>query len=92
MDRTHLRFFTRRSCIKMLADGGFPLGSQTVLLRGINDRPEIVKKLCQELLKVRVRPYYLHQMDVAEGLEIVRLARARYDGRVRNPFDEIERR
>lgn len=51
----------------MLADAGIPLGSQTVLLRGINDKPVIMKKLMQELLKIRVRPYYLYQCDLAIG-------------------------
>jgi len=52
----------------MLADGGVPLGSQTVLLKGINDDPEVMKKLMHELLKVRVRPYYIYQCDPAQGI------------------------
>ncbi|MBI5827623.1 MAG: KamA family radical SAM protein [Deltaproteobacteria bacterium] len=55
-----------RSCA-MLADAGIPLGSQTVLLRGVNDRPVVMKKLMHELLKIRVRPYYLYQCDMAMG-------------------------
>ncbi|MEK7773414.1 MAG: KamA family radical SAM protein [Deltaproteobacteria bacterium] len=55
-----------RSCA-MLADAGIPLGSQTVLLRGVNDKPAVVKKLMHELLKIRVRPYYLYQCDMAMG-------------------------
>mgnify|MGYP001587061708 CR=1 FL=1 len=51
----------------MLADAGIPLGSQTVLLRGVNDRPATMKKLMHELLKIRVRPYYLYQCDMAMG-------------------------
>ncbi|MBI5885074.1 MAG: KamA family radical SAM protein [Deltaproteobacteria bacterium] len=51
----------------MLADAGIPLGSQTVLLRGINDRPTVMKKLMHELLKIRVRPYYIYQCDMAMG-------------------------
>jgi lysine 2,3-aminomutase len=58
----------RRAC-NDLADGGIPLGSQTVLLKGINDKPQIMKKLVQELLKVRVRPYYIYQCDLATGTE-----------------------
>ncbi|MBI5598382.1 MAG: KamA family radical SAM protein [Deltaproteobacteria bacterium] len=50
-----------------LADAGVPLGSQTVLLKGINDRPSTMKKLLQKLLKIRVRPYYLYQCDLAVG-------------------------
>jgi lysine 2,3-aminomutase len=57
-----------RACIE-LADGGIPLGSQTVLLKGINDKPYIMKKLVQELLKIRVRPYYIYQCDLAMGTE-----------------------
>lgn len=51
----------------MLADAGIPLGSQTVLLKGVNDRPAVMKKLVHELLKIRVRPYYLYQCDMAMG-------------------------
>lgn len=66
---THPREITpevKRAC-DALADGGIPLGSQTVLLRGINDKPHIMKKLFHELLKIRVRPYYLYQCDPAMG-------------------------
>jgi lysine 2,3-aminomutase len=52
-----------------LADAGIPLGSQTVLLKGINDKPYIMKKLVHELLKIRVRPYYIYQCDLAMGTE-----------------------
>lgn len=58
----------RRSC-GMLAEAGIPLGSQTVLLRGINDKPHIMKRLMHELLKIRVRPYYIYQCDLAMGTE-----------------------
>jgi len=51
----------------MLADCGVPLGSQTVLMKGINDRPAIMKKLFHELLKIRVRPYYIYQCDPVKG-------------------------
>ncbi len=51
----------------MLADAGVPLGSQTVLMKGINDRPAIMKKLFHELLKTRVRPYYIYQCDPVKG-------------------------
>lgn len=51
----------------LLADAGIPLGSQTVLLKGINDRPSVMKKLMQELLRIRVRPYYIYQCDMAMG-------------------------
>jgi lysine 2,3-aminomutase len=68
---THPKEITRevrRSC-GMLADAGIPLGSQTVLLRGINDRPAVMKRLMHELLKTRVRPYYIYQCDLAMGTE-----------------------
>jgi lysine 2,3-aminomutase len=58
----------KRAC-NDLADGGIPLGSQTVLLKGINDKPYIMKKLVHELLKIRVRPYYIYQCDLATGTE-----------------------
>ncbi len=58
----------RKAC-SMLADAGVPLGNQSVLLKGINDCPYIMKKLVQELVKNRVRPYYLYQCDLSEGIE-----------------------
>ena len=58
----------RRACA-MLAEAGIPLGSQTVLLRGINDRAVVMKRLMHELLKIRVRPYYIYQCDLAMGTE-----------------------
>jgi lysine 2,3-aminomutase len=57
---------TNRAC-NMLADAGIPLGSQTVLLKGVNDMEGVYKKLAHELLKVRVRPYYLYQCDPIPG-------------------------
>ena len=53
----------------MLADTGIPLGSQTVLLKGVNDDSETMRKLMQKLLKVRVKPYYLFQTDMALGTD-----------------------
>jgi lysine 2,3-aminomutase len=74
-----------------LADAGIPLGSQTVLLRGINDDPAVLKKLFHGLLKIRVRPYYLYQADpvvgtahlrtsIAKGLEIMGQLRGHTSG------------
>lgn len=57
-----------RAC-KMLADAGIPLGNQSVLLKNINDCPYIMKNLVQGLVKNRVRPYYLYQCDLSEGIE-----------------------
>jgi lysine 2,3-aminomutase len=51
----------------MLADAGVPLGAQTVLLKGVNDDPEIMKRLVQQLLLARVKPYYLYQADLTKG-------------------------
>jgi lysine 2,3-aminomutase len=46
-----------------LADAGIPLGNQTVLLKGVNDSPEVMTRLMQKLLTIRVKPYYIHQLD-----------------------------
>ena len=56
----------KQACEK-LVDTGIPLGSQTVLLKGINEKPEIMKQLMHKLLKIRVRPYYIYQCDLAQG-------------------------
>lgn len=50
-----------------LADAGIPTFSQTVLLKGVNDDPEVMKELVHKLLKIRVRPYYLYQCDPVQG-------------------------
>jgi lysine 2,3-aminomutase len=79
-----------KACAR-LADAGIPLGNQTVLLRGVNDDPAVMKRLMQKLLAIRVRPYYLYQADMAqgtdhfrtsvtEGLEIVRALRGHTSG------------
>jgi lysine 2,3-aminomutase len=51
----------------LLADGGIPLGCQTVLLKGVNDSEQALKNLFHGLLKLRVRPYYLYQCDPVVG-------------------------
>ena len=56
-----------RACA-MLADAGIPLGNQSVLLRGVNDCIHVMKKLVQDLVRVRVRPYYIYQCDLSIGL------------------------
>jgi len=56
------------ACAKM-ADAGIPLGNQSVLLRGVNDCPQVMKKLVCDLVKIRVRPYYIYQCDLSMGLE-----------------------
>jgi lysine 2,3-aminomutase len=52
-----------------LANAGCPLGSQTVMLKGVNDDPAIIKELMQKLVKNRVRPYYLYMADPVAGAE-----------------------
>lgn len=79
-----------KACIR-LADAGIPLGNQTVLLRGVNDDPVVMKRLMQKLLAIRIRPYYLYQADmvqgtdhfrtsVEEGIEIIRALRGHTSG------------
>ncbi|MCJ7683974.1 MAG: KamA family radical SAM protein [Desulfobacteraceae bacterium] len=74
-----------RAC-GMLADAGIPLGSQTVLLKDINDNVDTMRSLMHQLMQMRVKPYYLYQCDpitgsahfrtpVAKGLEIIRSLR-----------------
>ncbi len=58
-----------RRALKKLAEAGVPLGNQSVLLRNVNDCPRIMKKLVHKLVANRVRPYYLYQCDMSEGLE-----------------------
>jgi lysine 2,3-aminomutase len=81
-------------CVKactMLADAGIPLGSQTVLLSGINDNIETMKSLMHKLLMARVRPYYLYQCDpvvgtahfrtpISKGIEIIEGLRGHTSG------------
>ncbi len=79
-----------RACA-LLADAGIALGSQTVLLKGVNDRAEVLRNLMETLLCIRVRPYYLHQIDrvpgtvhfrvpVEKGLELMASLRGRLSG------------
>jgi lysine 2,3-aminomutase len=56
----------------MLADIGIPLGSQTVLLKGVNDDSATMKELMQKLLKNRIKPYYIYQADMTEGTDHLR--------------------
>ncbi|MBT1071632.1 KamA family radical SAM protein [Pelotalea chapellei] len=75
----------------LLADAGIPLGNQSVLLRGVNDTVGCMRELVTGLLGLRIRPYYIHQMDlvkgtghfrtsVATGLEIIRGLRGHVSG------------
>jgi lysine 2,3-aminomutase len=53
----------------MLADTGIPLGSQTVLLKGVNDDAIVMRELMVKLLKMRVKPYYIYQADMTLGTD-----------------------
>ena len=55
-----------KACAR-LSDAGIPLGNQSVLLKGVNDDPLVMRSLMQRLLAIRVRPYYIHQMDLVMG-------------------------
>ena len=79
-----------RAC-NLLADAGIPLGNQSVLLRDVNDSVEIMRELMTGLLSLRVKPYYIHHMDlvkgtahfrtsVSAGLEIIRALRGHVSG------------
>ena len=57
-----------RVAMERLADAGIPTGNQTVLMRGVNDCPVVMRSLMHQLVKVRCRPYYLYNCDLAEGL------------------------
>ena len=57
-----------REALAKLADAGIPLGNQSVLLAGVNDCPRVMKALVHKLVANRVRPYYLYQCDLSEGL------------------------
>jgi lysine 2,3-aminomutase len=57
-----------QNAVRKLADAGIPLGNQSVLLAGINDCPIIMKTLVHQLVKNRIRPYYLYQCDLSEGI------------------------
>ncbi len=80
-----------REALGRMADGGMPLGNQSVLMRGVNDDADTMKALVHKLLMCRVRPYYLYQMDlikgsshlqapVAKGLEVMESLRGHTTG------------
>jgi lysine 2,3-aminomutase len=89
----HLRELTpaaRAACARLI-DGGVPMLSQTVLLKGINDTPEALGALMRGFVETRIKPYYLHHPDhapgtghfrttIAEGQDILRALRGRYSG------------
>lgn len=59
---------SKRAC-EMLVDAGIPVGNQSVLLKGVNDDPEIMETLCRALVRMRVRPYYMFACDLVKGVE-----------------------
>ena len=80
-----------KAACERLSFAGVPLGNQSVLLRGINDDVDVMKALMHRLLRMRVRPYYLYQMDlitggahfkadVRKGIEIIRALRGHTTG------------
>ena len=66
-----------RDALERLANHGIPLGNQSVLLRGVNDDPNVYKTLVHKLLRCRVRPYYLYQCDLIKGSSHLRTSVAR---------------
>lgn len=90
---THPEEITPESteALRRLADAGIPLGSQTVLLKGVNDATDTLKALFQGMMRLRVKPYYLYQCDpisgsahfrtpVEKGIEIIRGLRGHTSG------------
>lgn len=59
---------SKAACLK-LVDAGVPMGNQSVLLNGVNDCVHVMTKLVQGLVKIRIRPYYIYQCDLAKGIE-----------------------
>lgn len=57
-----------KACDRLLR-AGVPVNNQAVLLKGVNDDPEIMLELCRALFRARVRPYYLYQCDLTRGVE-----------------------
>lgn len=62
---------SKKAC-EMLADAGIPLGNQTVLMKGVNDDPDVMLELMRKLLTIRVKPYYLYQADITKGANYFR--------------------
>lgn len=62
---------SKRAC-EMLADAGCPVGNQAVLMKGVNDNPEVMLELMRKLLAMRVRPYYIYQADATKGTNYFR--------------------
>jgi lysine 2,3-aminomutase len=58
---------SKKACLDIV-NSGIPLGNQNVLLKGVNDDPQVLKELYMKLLAMKVRPYYMYQCDLAYGL------------------------
>ncbi len=58
-----------KEAVEKLANAGIPVGNQTVLLRGVNDNVHTMRRLMKDLTKMRVRPYYIYQCDLSQGIE-----------------------
>lgn len=81
---------SKAACDRLI-EAGVVLGNQAVLLRGVNDQPYVMRKLSQDLLKIRVRPYYIFhakdvqgtrhfQTSITEGMDIIRSMRGHTSG------------
>jgi lysine 2,3-aminomutase len=75
----HVRELTdqARAAIARIVDAGVPMLSQTVLLKGVNDSVEALEALMRGLVEARVKPYYLHHLDKAQGTSHFRCSIAR---------------
>lgn len=69
--------YEAKEACNRLSKAGIPLGNQTVLLRDVNDCPRIMKKLMHELMMIRVRPYYIYQCDMSQGISHFRTSIAK---------------
>jgi lysine 2,3-aminomutase len=58
-----------KRALDLMANAGIPLGNQSVLLKGVNDCVNVMKKLVKRLITLRVRPYYIYQCDLSKGIE-----------------------
>lgn len=58
-----------KAAMEKMANAGIPLGNQSVLLRGVNDCVHVMRRLCTDLVQMRVHPYYIYQCDLSQGIE-----------------------
>ena len=64
-----MKLLKSQNACERIANAGIPLGNQSVLLREVNDCAHVMMELVHELVKIRVRPYYIYQCDFSMGLE-----------------------